>query len=165
VGSSRSSFTRVPMPTHNHTRTLPSSQSFWQSIAPLFGKDIPGSKDHPLLKRFEGSEIIRYKAAPFDALDFYKKDKAKTSFEGQMVRVLFKEPAGKSSSLEVFRNYENELKEKGWELAYSGPSEFDGYGVLAPPESSCTGLDPKNTLLKAQLLGRILVRCRRSSLS
>jgi OOP family OmpA-OmpF porin len=95
----------------------------------LVAKDIPGSKDHPLLKRFEGSEIIRYKAAPFDTLDFYKKDKAKVSIEGQMVRVVFKVAAGKSSSLEVYRNYENELKEKGWELAYSGPSEFDGYGV------------------------------------
>ena len=92
--------------------------------ASLFAKDIPGSKDHPLLKRFEGSEIVRYKAAPFDTLDFYKKDKTKVTSEGQMVRIVFKVPAGKSSSLEVYRNYENELKEKGWELVNSGPSEL-----------------------------------------
>jgi len=98
--------------------------------ASLFAKDIPGSKDHPLLKRFEGSEIVRYRTAPFDTLDFYNKDKTNVSFEGQMVRIVFKVPAGKSSSLEVYRNYENELKEKGWELVTSGPSEVSAYDVL-----------------------------------
>jgi outer membrane protein OmpA-like peptidoglycan-associated protein len=97
--------------------------------APLHAKDIPGSKDHPLLKRFEGSEIVRYKAAPYATLDFYNKDKSKVSPEGQMVRILFRVPAGKSSSLEVFRNYENELKEKGWDLGNSGPSELNGFGI------------------------------------
>ena len=99
------------------------------STTSLVAKDIPGSKDHPLLKRFEGSEIVRYKTAPFDTLDFYKKEKTKVTFEGQMVRILFKVPAGRSSSLEVFRNYENELKEKGLDLVSSGPSEFDGWGT------------------------------------
>lgn len=93
----------------------------------LVAKDIPGSKDHPLLKRFEASEIVRYKVANYDTLDFYGKDKAKVSLEGQMVRVLFRVPAGRSTALEVFRNYENELKEKGWELVASGPSTFDFY--------------------------------------
>ena len=96
----------------------------------LVAKDIPGSKDHPLLKRFEGSEIVRYKAAPFDTLDFYKKDKTKVTSEGQMVRIVFKVPAGKSSSLEVYRNYENELKEKGWELVNSGPSELGPWDLI-----------------------------------
>jgi OOP family OmpA-OmpF porin len=99
------------------------------SITSLLAKDIPGSKDHPLLKRFEGSEIVRYKAAPYVTLDFYNKDKSKVSPEGQMVRILFRVPAGKSSSLEVFRNYENELKEKGWDLVNSGPSELNGFGI------------------------------------
>jgi len=94
---------------------------------PAPAKDIPGSKDHPLLKRFEGSEIVRYKTANYDTLDFYGKDKAKLTMEDQIVRVLFRIPAGKTIALEVFRNYENELKEKGWELVLSGPSAFDFY--------------------------------------
>ena len=96
-------------------------------IPSLFANDIPGSKDHPLLKRFEGSEIVRYKTANYDTLDFYGKDKAKVTMEGQMIRVLFRVPAAKTTALEVFRNYENELKEKGWELLLSGPSTFDFY--------------------------------------
>ena len=103
--------------------------AFLSSGVTLLAKDIPGSKDHPLLKRFEGSEIVRYKAAPYATLDFYNKDKSKVSPEGQMVRILFRVPAGKSSSLEVFRNYENELKEKGWDLVNSGTSELNGFGI------------------------------------
>ena len=95
--------------------------------AAALAKDIPGGKDHPLLKRFEGSEIVRYKTENYDTLDFYDKDKTKVTQEGQMVRVLFRIPAGKTTALEVFRNYENELKEKGWKLVLSGPSTFDFY--------------------------------------
>jgi OOP family OmpA-OmpF porin len=103
--------------------------AFTASTTSLLAKDIPGGKDRPLLKRFEGSEIVRYKAAPYATLDFYNKDKSKVSPEGQMVRILFRVPAGKSSSLEVFRNYENELKEEGWDLVNSGPSELNGFGI------------------------------------
>jgi outer membrane protein OmpA-like peptidoglycan-associated protein len=92
------------------------------SLPSLGAKDIPGSKDHPLLKRFEGSEIVRYKAANYDTLDFYDKDNNKLAFEGKLVRVMFRVPAGKaSSSLEVYRNYESELKDNGWRLVNSGP--------------------------------------------
>ena len=92
--------------------------------AAAIAKDIPGSKDHPLLKRFEGSEIVRYKTANYDSLDFYGKNKTKVTQEGQMVRVLFRVLAGKASSLEVFRNYENEMKANGWETVNSGAAEF-----------------------------------------
>jgi hypothetical protein len=109
---------------------------------PAPAKDIPGSKDHPLLKRFEGSEIVRYKTANYDTLDFYGKDKAKVTMEGQMVRVLFRIPAGKTTTaLEVFRNYENELKKKGWELVLSGPvTEFISWVATLIGQH---GLDPK----------------------
>jgi hypothetical protein len=108
---------------------------------PALAKDIPGSKDHPLLKRFEGSEIVRYKTANYDTLDFYGKDKAKVTMEGQMVRVLFRIPAGKTTTaLEVFRNYENELKKKGWELVLSGAYTLD---VRATFLIGQRNLDPK----------------------
>ncbi|MFZ3376816.1 MAG: OmpA family protein [Chthoniobacterales bacterium] len=109
---------------------LATAAVFLCNVTVAVAKDIPGSKDHPLLKRFEGSEIVRYKAAPFDTLDFYKKEKTKVTLEGQMVRIVFKVPAGKSSSLEVYRNYENELKEKGWDLVNSGPSEIGAYDLF-----------------------------------
>jgi OOP family OmpA-OmpF porin len=43
--------------------------------------------------------------------------------EGKMVRVLYRIPAGTASSLEVFRNYENELKTDGYNLLRSGKTD------------------------------------------
>ena len=102
------------------------------SLPSLGAKDIPGSKDHPLLKRFQDSEIVRYKTANYDTLDFYDKDNKPVSLEGRMVRVMFRVPAGKASGLEVYRNYESELKEGGWKLVNSGPFSIgtDPYRVI-----------------------------------
>jgi hypothetical protein len=36
---------------------------------PLSAADAPGAKDHPMLKRIEGSEIIWFKASKFDELN------------------------------------------------------------------------------------------------
>ena len=90
-------------------------------FAPVTAADLPGSKDDPYVKRFDGSIIVRYKAANYDALDFIDKDSGTpVSKEGKMVRVLYRIPAGTASSLEVFRNYENELKADGYNLVRSG---------------------------------------------
>jgi OmpA-OmpF porin, OOP family len=79
--------------------------------------DLPGSKDPAGLKRFEGSEIIHYATNPYDqyfvargegsiGVGFEKEERA----EGSIVRVVYKAPHG-TSSLEVFRNYEQMLDE------------------------------------------------------
>lgn len=84
-------------------------------LTPLFADDIAGSSDNPFLKRFDGSSIVRYKASRYDLLDFIGKDPAvDLPFEGKLIRVAYR-VAG-ASSLEVYRNYESELKSKDFEL-------------------------------------------------
>jgi OOP family OmpA-OmpF porin len=86
--------------------------------------DLPGSKDNPFIKRFEGAEIVVYKTRNYDQLSFFEKDPAKmVAREGRMVRILFRVAPDKTSSLEVFRNYEEELKAKGFDLIHSGSME------------------------------------------
>jgi len=88
---------------------------------PALAADLAGSKDSPYLKRFEGSEIVNYKARAYDTLSFYEKDLTKPiKVEGQIIRIIYRVPPNKSSSLEVFRNYEQELKSKGFEVFNSG---------------------------------------------
>jgi hypothetical protein len=88
-------------------------------LASSFAGDIPGSKDHPLLDRFAGAEIIRYKAAT-DSLDFYDQDKKKLTFTGRMVRVEYRLPAGHASAVNIFQHYERQMKAAGWDLLNSG---------------------------------------------
>jgi len=104
-------------------------------------KDITGSKDHPLLKRFEGSVILRYKQKNFDeftiALERVVFDYGAQKFtdwkrakvEGIRTTAFYRMPRD-ASNLEAIKNYENDLKEKGFEVMFSGSNkELDnGYG-------------------------------------
>ena len=89
--------------------------------------DLPGSKDNPFVSRFEGSSIVRYKVANYDTLNFWKADKdgklasPPVAVEGKLVRVGYDIPKGQAGSLEVYRNYENALKENGFEIQTSVP--------------------------------------------
>jgi len=77
--------------------------------------DISGSKDHPLIPRFAGAEIIGYKFIDYNELTFalgtayeasssnYKLGKSQRE-EGRLTRILYLAPAVKSV-LQVFRNY------------------------------------------------------------
>ena len=88
---------------------------------PLMAADMPGSKDSPFIKRFDGSEIVAYKARNYDTLTFLEKDLTKTVvLEGQVIRIIYGVAPNKTSSLEVYRNYEEELKSKGFEIQHSG---------------------------------------------
>lgn len=91
--------------------------------------DIEGSKDSPLLRRFDGSYIVQYSSFEFDETvvplgktvykdnEYYFTDLLKA--EGRTARIMYIAPPG-TSSLEVFRNYEAELKEKGYEILFFG---------------------------------------------
>ncbi|MFB9265054.1 OmpA family protein [Bradyrhizobium erythrophlei] len=86
--------------------------------------DLPGSKDPADFKRFEGSEIIHYATQPYGqyfmargegsiGVGFEKEERA----EGAITRVVYKAPVG-TSSLEVFRNYEQMLEDLGFEPTF-----------------------------------------------
>ena len=97
-----------------------------------FGADIKGSGDSRLLKRYGGSSIVQYAAGEYDTTVIplgptaYRDDRytftASEKAEGKTVRILYAAPAGRSA-LEVFRNYEGELKEKGYEILFSGSKD------------------------------------------
>ncbi|MCX6179356.1 MAG: OmpA family protein [Chlorobiales bacterium] len=110
--------------------------------------DLPGSKDHPLLRRFAGSEIVGYHVKRFDEYDLqtstfsrYNLETKKREYvhpslkpEGKLTRIWY-EAAGDVGSLEVFRNYLNELRSKGFVILYDSKKDTNAIGwnnYLAP---------------------------------
>lgn len=110
--------------------------------------DLPGAKDHPLLKRFRGSEIVGYQVKRFDEyelqtstfkgtnLSTYKREfvRPPLKLEGKLTRIWY-EATGDASAVELIRNYQNELKSKGFRMLYDSgqdPQALKGYNFLAP---------------------------------
>jgi OmpA-OmpF porin, OOP family len=99
--------------------------------------DIPGAKDNPLLKRYEGSIIFQYSQKEFDEYSMAlgkglnpsgggKSNEKEQTVEGRVTRISYVAPNGRST-LEVFRNYENELKAKGFQTIFTASKEELGY--------------------------------------
>jgi OOP family OmpA-OmpF porin len=99
--------------------------------AGLRAADVEGSKDHPLIKRFDGSNIGRHLTKDYDEMKFtlgkvefdYDKQNLKPfkqeRKEGRRTSIVYALPAG-VSVLEAFRNYENEFKAQGFEIVFTG---------------------------------------------
>ncbi len=103
--------------------------------------DIPGSRDHPLVKRMAGSEINLYSQKDYDEYSLFCAvaptktfvDLAKTKeikrVEGKITRTRYKLPQG-VSVLEAQRQYETALKSAGFEILKSyGPNEINAEWV------------------------------------
>jgi len=102
--------------------------------------DVAGSKDDPSLKRIEGSEILYYKASKFDsclfALEKVEFDYGAQAFkeaktlkaEGPRTTIYYKLPP-ETTTLEAIRQYEAELKAKGYERLFeaAGDDLDNGY--------------------------------------
>ena len=113
-------------------------------------QEAAGAKDFPLIKRYEGSRLIGYDSRPFDAVKLIvgklavadngqPATDAVRELEGRHTRLLYLAPTGRSS-LEVFRNYENELAAKGFTILFkcAGEEQCESpgaelYRVLYPP--------------------------------
>jgi OOP family OmpA-OmpF porin len=113
-------------------------------------QEVPGATDFPLIKRYEGSRLIGYDSRQFDAFKLLlgKLKLADTGqptydavqeVEGRHSRLLYLAPPQRGS-LEVFRNYEDELTTKGFTVLFkcSGADECESFGtelhrVLYPP--------------------------------
>jgi len=92
-------------------------------------QDVTDSRDHPLISRFPGSYIRFYESKDYDEFtlplnelndaefkDEYKEFTEKAlRLEGKMTQHLYVVPE-KHSSLEIFRNYEQALKENDFEI-------------------------------------------------
>jgi len=89
-------------------------------------KDVKGARDHPAVgARYPGSTIVRYGTRKFDAftlllgpaIDRGKPGKHQ-SLEGKVTRISYEIEKGRTT-LEVFRNYEKLLTDKGFEPLYA----------------------------------------------
>jgi OmpA-OmpF porin, OOP family len=124
-------------------------------------QEVPGAKDFPSIKRYDGSRLIGYDSREFDAFKLLlgKLKLASTGqaaydavqqVEGRHTRLLYLAPPQRSS-IEVFRNYEDELAANGFTVLFkcSGADECESVGtelyrVLYPP----TGALQNNELSK-----------------
>jgi hypothetical protein len=96
--------------------------------------DVEGSKDHPLISRFQGSVIVLYVQKEFDeyTLPLGKRPEddgifKKLNLEGKVTRIQYAGIPESRSFLEVYRNYEIALKNAGFEILFSGKGEGLGY--------------------------------------
>jgi outer membrane protein OmpA-like peptidoglycan-associated protein len=123
----------------------------WSLAAPAHPADAPGTSDHPLVPRFEGSTIIGYESVAFDEFvlplgkavrageDAWKAESARR-VEGKCTRLIYAAPQD-ASPLEILRNYQRALGPEGfstvWECAGSECGPGDGgflvRYVLYPP--------------------------------
>ncbi len=120
-------------------------------IANADAGDIQGSADHPLIPRYEGSEIVKYDTeaftdyrllvAPAKAYGGLEKNLDSTlALEGALTRITYRAPADRSA-LEVFRNYETALAEAGFDAVFSCDREDCGgrnFNHAASPKSAYT---------------------------
>lgn len=92
-------------------------------------KDVPGSADPTIIKRFVGSTLIGYKAEQWETARFPasavindsvqgKPFRDVVTVEGPRTRAVYLSPAGKSP-LEVYRNHEQALRAAGFKKKFS----------------------------------------------
>jgi outer membrane protein OmpA-like peptidoglycan-associated protein len=97
---------------------------------PAGAADFQGSKDHPLIKRFAGAEIIGYDYKKFDEykvqtspyVDDNKTKEPLKSVEGELTRIWYYIP-GDNSSAEVYRNYMNDLNAAGFKILWDSTKD------------------------------------------
>jgi OOP family OmpA-OmpF porin len=121
-------------------------------VAAIPKADRKGTKDSPVLKRYEGSFIVAYEQKSFDTftLPLSKLEpvpgkttqrnnrvfepKNKRVLEGTYTRIAYVIPADRSP-LEVLRNYRDDIKSKGGKILY----ECQGAECGADPAKSSGG--------------------------
>ena len=116
-------------------------------LGDAWAADLPGSKDHPLLKRFRGSEIVAYEVKRFDTFELptstfkrYNLETKKREFaaeplklEGSRTQIWYEAPG--ATSTELIRNYQNELTAQGFTILYDSskdPAAVHWVNFLAP---------------------------------
>jgi OOP family OmpA-OmpF porin len=92
---------------------------------PAAAQDIPGSHDNPLVSRYAGSRIIGYLQSDYGELtlglgkEVHGPKYAKSRHvEGELTRIIYVNPSG-TSSLQVFRNYQQALAKAGFKTLFS----------------------------------------------
>lgn len=122
----------------------------------LHAADVKGGKDHPLIKRYEGSTLLWYEQKNYDALKMalecivfdYGEGKMKPfkklAVEGRKTTLFYNLPAG-IGTLEGVCQYENELKEKGFETLFRASGEEIEKNKGDNLAAEVYGMTPENT--------------------
>ncbi len=95
--------------------------------------DSPGSEDHPMVTRYEGSFIDGSEVRDFDEFvlplgpavrnaDGARVPREQAALEGRITRILYRGPDGRSS-LEILRNYQAAVEGAGFETLYTCGSD------------------------------------------
>jgi outer membrane protein OmpA-like peptidoglycan-associated protein len=96
--------------------------TFMFSIAVGYGAegDVSGSADHPLIGRYSGAKIIDYDVRQYDEASMItgKGKDDRLDLIGKVTEIYYRVPRDRST-LEVMRNYEQQLTEAGFEQLYS----------------------------------------------
>ncbi len=112
----------------------------WTGIVAAQAADIPGSADHPAIKRYDGATIVGFDVQEFDEYrailgpmertdDGPKYEKTK-ALEGTLTRILYQAPKERST-LEIVRNYEASLAEEGFETQFACKRDECGGGFFS----------------------------------
>lgn len=98
----------------------------------LFGQDISGSKDHPLITRYPGSVIGYYEVQKFQKYYIaagpetsYKKIDKWEEAEGKFTRIYYS-IKGETTLTEVYRNYQSALSKGGFKIIAEGSNPVSG---------------------------------------
>ena len=133
-------------------RTIALAATLLLSAGAAAEQEVPGAKDFPLIKRYEGSRLIGYDSR---SVRYGQLSSASSTLgdngqpapdsvrqlEGRHTRLLYLAPQTRSS-LEVFRNYETSFSERlhyPLQLLRRGAVRFVGaelYRVLYPPTNA-----------------------------
>lgn len=93
-------------------------------------RDIRGSRDHPIIKRYPGASIVGYGVKKFDAYKLLTNKITRApgyggkltganskSIEGRVTKISYEVPRGRTT-LEVFRNYEQALRKARFNILF-----------------------------------------------
>ncbi len=86
--------------------------------------DVAGSKDHPIIGRYPGSEIVQYRERNFDRYTILLgplsdgKLTRQQEIEGKVTCITYRAPKDRSP-YEVWKNYELAIKKAGFEILYT----------------------------------------------
>jgi OmpA-OmpF porin, OOP family len=97
-----------------------------------WGTDVPGGQDHPMVRRFTGAWLVAYQSEPWNQMQWptsaatASSDRLKdvTTVEGQLTRLVYLTPQGKSP-LEVFKNHEQAFLAAGFKKQFSCEADCD----------------------------------------
>jgi outer membrane protein OmpA-like peptidoglycan-associated protein len=97
-------------------------------VTPAAAGPPKNAKDHPMISRYEGSTILAYEQSEYDEFPLLTKKVtasggieknlgATQAVKGKVTRITYQAPP-KRTTLEVFRNYEQELERHGFKVRF-----------------------------------------------